>query len=146
MPRAAAPKSVLTAMCSDELCEECRGSIAGVPCSHGCHIAEGNPRMTQKTPQDRKAKADGSHRFTAAGKSYTLPPISEEAGTAIPGGVTYDAIMKPDDAFAQLRLALATLEAAKPTKAAMDALRALPTDKMLEVIGEWMGGSSASSD
>ncbi|NUR79984.1 MAG: hypothetical protein HOQ21_06010 [Dermatophilaceae bacterium] len=101
--------------------------------------------MPEKTPQDRKAK-DGGHRFTVGGKTYTLPAISEDAAAQIPGGYMYDAAMKPDDDMAQLRLAFATLEAAKPSPAALTALKSLPAPQMLEVIGAWMGESSGSSD
>jgi hypothetical protein len=101
--------------------------------------------MPQKTPQDRKSK-DAGHAFTVAGKTYRLPPVSEEAASSIPGGVTMDAIMSPEDNTAQLRLALATLEAVKPTPAAMTALRSLGTTEMLTVVGEWMGESGGSSE
>lgn len=102
--------------------------------------------MTEKTPADRKPKADGAHRFTVKGKTYTLPPLSEDGATSIPGEITYNAIMEPDNDFAQMRLGFASLEAAKPSAAAMKALKSLPTSEMLRVIGEWMGESSGSSD
>lgn len=98
-----------------------------------------------KTPQDRKSKA-GPFKFTVDGKSYSLPAVDEEVAQKIPGGITMDAIMKPDDAFAQMRLGFATLEATGPTPAAMEALRSLPTERMLEVFGRWMGESSGSSE
>lgn len=102
--------------------------------------------MPEKTPQDRKAQADGSHKFTVAGKTYTLPPISEKTAETIPGEITYNAVMEPENNMAQMRLGFATLEAVKPSPAALKALKSLPTSKMLEVFGEWMGGSSGSSD
>lgn len=101
--------------------------------------------MPQKTPQDRQP-GDGGHKFTVKGKTYTLPPISEESASAIPGAVTYAAVMRPDDEMAQLRLAFATLEAVKPSAAALTALQSLSTKEMLEVVGGWMGESSGSSD
>lgn len=97
------------------------------------------------TPQDHKPKA-GGHKFTVGGKSYTLPALSESAASAIPGAITYAAIMEPDNDMAQMRLAFATLEAVKPSDAAMKALKSLPTTEMLEVVGAWMGESSGSSD
>jgi len=100
--------------------------------------------MPEKTPQDRKP-SDGGYRFMVAGKSHTLPPISEDAANKIPGEITYAAIMSPDDDMAQMRLAFATLEAAKPKPAALAALKSLPTKEMLEVVGAWMGESSGSS-
>ena len=102
--------------------------------------------MTEKTPGDRKPKAEAGHRFTVKGKTYTLPPISENAAESLPGEITYAVIMEPDNEMAQLRLAFASLEAAKPSEAALKALKSLPTSEMIEVVGEWMGGSSASSD
>lgn len=101
--------------------------------------------MPEKTPQDRKPK-DAGYRFTVAGKTHTLPSVGEDSLSSIPGSITYDAVMRPEDQMAQMRLALATLEAAKPSKAAMEALRSLPTDQMLEHVGAWMGESSGSSD
>jgi hypothetical protein len=101
--------------------------------------------MSQTTPQDRKAK-DGGHKFTVKGKSYTLPALGEDAASTIPGEITYAAIMEPTNDMVQMRLAFATLEAAKPTPAALAALKSLPTKEMLEVVGAWMGESSGSSD
>lgn len=98
-----------------------------------------------KTPQDRKAKAT-PFKFTVDGKSYTLPNVDEEVAQKVPGGITMDAVMKPDDAMAQMRLGFATLEATNPTPAAMAALRSLPTERMLEVFGRWLGESSGSSE
>lgn len=99
--------------------------------------------MSEKTPADRKPK-DG-FKFTVKGKTYTLPQPNEESMSAIPGGITYAAVMDPDDQMAQMRLAFATLEAAKPTPAALAALKSLGTDEMLTVVGNWMGESSGSS-
>jgi hypothetical protein len=101
---------------------------------------------TAKTPQDRKPKDDGSHRFTVGGKTYRLPAIAEDAAETIPGEITYNAVMQPDNEMAQMRLALASLEAVKPSAAAMAALKSLPTTKMLTIVVEWMGGSTGSSD
>lgn len=101
--------------------------------------------MPQKTPQDRQDKAPG-YRFTVKGKHYVLPPVGEDTAAEIPGDVTYAAVMRPDDNMAQMRLALATLEAANPTPAAMTALRSLSTKEMLEHVGAWMGESHGSSD
>ena len=108
-----------------------------------------------KQPADRKPKADAPFTFKAPGedkngkpitKTYTLPKVTEENAAKIPGGVTLDAIMKPDDQMAQLRLSLAQLDACEVPDATMKALRSLPTDQMMETIGEWLGESSGSSD
>ena len=101
--------------------------------------------MPEKTPQDRQSKNAG-YAFTAKGKKYTLPHVGEDAASNIPGEITYAAVMEPDNDMVQMRLAFATLEAAKPTPAALAALKSLPTKEMLEVVGAWMGESSGSSD
>lgn len=101
--------------------------------------------MPQTTPQDRKTR-DNGYRFTVAGKSYTLPNVGEDAAANIPGEITYAAVMDPDNEMVQMRLAFATLEAAKPTPAALAALKSLPTSEMLEHVGAWLGESSGSSD
>lgn len=100
--------------------------------------------MPTKAPQDHKAKGD-EFTFTVGSKAYKLPALSETAADSIPGDVTYAAVMEPDNNMAQLRLAFASLEAAKPTAAAMTALKSLPTTQMLEVVGEWMGKAGGSS-
>lgn len=98
-------------------------------------------------PQDHKPKADAPFTFKDAdGKSHKLPKVSETAAESIPGNVTFDAVMEPEDQGAQIRLAFATLIACKPSDAAMKALKSLPTDKMLGILGDWMGGLSGSSD
>lgn len=100
--------------------------------------------MPTTTPQDHEPKK-APFKFKADGKMHTLPDPGE-ASSKVPGGVTQDAIMYPDDTAAQLRLAYFVLEGSKAKPEALAALRALPTDEMLEVMGAWMGGSSASSD
>lgn len=102
-----------------------------------------------KEPQDRKPKKADGFSFTANGRTYKLPNLTEKAADSIPAGLTMDAVMEPEDETVQLRLALATLQAAGPSDAAMKALRSLGTTTMLEVVGAWMGelgGSSPSSE
>lgn len=101
--------------------------------------------MPTKAPQDHKAK-DEAYSFVVGSKTYKLPPLSETAADSIPGDVTYAAVMEPDNDMAQLRLAFASLEAAKPTEAALKALKSLSTTRMLEVVGEWMGKAGGSSE
>jgi hypothetical protein len=84
--------------------------------------------------------------FTVGSKTYKLPKALGDAADSIPGEVTYAAVMEPDNDMAQLRLAFASLEAAKPTEAAMKALKSLSTTRMLEVVGEWMGKAGGSSE
>lgn len=111
-----------------------------------------------ETPQDHKPKADAPFTFKASVtetdkdgkpvtkvKSFTLP-LAGKGAEKIPGGLTMDAIMAPDDGTTQLRLGFATLQAAGPSDAALAAFRSLSTEDMLKVLGEWMGESSGSSD
>lgn len=100
------------------------------------------------TPQDRKKPAAAA-RFTFTGKDgkpYVLPEVDEAAAANLPGEITYDAVMHPEDEMAQMRLAFASLEACKPPAKSMAALKALGTNEMLEVVGRWLGESSGSSD
>lgn len=97
------------------------------------------------TPQDHKPKKGTGYKFTVEGKTYTLPMLTEEASTSVPGGVTMDLMMDPDNPQAQLAMAFASLKACNPSPAALAALRSLPTVEMLEVVGAWMGESSGSS-
>ena len=99
--------------------------------------------MAEKAPADHKKP--GQFPFTVAGKKYVLPTITEAVAEGIDGGVTMDAVMAPDDPAVQMRLAFATLLAAKPSPAALKALRSLPSTRMLEIVGEWMGESGGSS-
>ena len=99
---------------------------------------------TPKKPQDRKA-ADG-YAFTVKGKRYVLPRVTPEMAGMVPGEITYAAVMAPDDAAAQARLGLANLEVCGATPAAKKALLSLTTVEMMEIVGEWLGESSGSSD
>jgi hypothetical protein len=101
--------------------------------------------MPAKTPQDHRAKDEG-FTFTVGTKTYKLPELNESAADNIPGDITYAAVMEPENDMAQLRLAFASLEAAKPSDAAMKALRSLPTTQMLTVVGDWMGKAGGSSE
>ena len=67
--------------------------------------------MAEKAPADHKKP--GQFPFTVAGKKYVLPTITEAVAEGIDGGVTMDAVMAPDDPAVQMRLAFATLLAAK---------------------------------
>lgn len=103
------------------------------------------------TPQDRKPKATAvkpapGYQFEVDGKSFTLPPITEKNAASVPGGVTMDLMLDPDDGQAQMSLAFHLLKAVEPTPAALAALRSLPTEEMMEHVGNWMGESSGSSD
>lgn len=105
--------------------------------------------MPEKQPTDRKPKAaEQGFTFTHQGKTYRLPEATEETALAIPAELTMDALERPDDQLAETRLALAMLRAAKPSDAAMAALRAMSTGDMVRTLGRWMGdepGESAGS-
>lgn len=102
--------------------------------------------MPATTPQDRKPKADADFTFEVDGKTHHLPRITETVADSIPGGVTYAAVMEPENPMAQMRLVLATLEATKPNEKAMAALKSLNTNEMLRTAQRWMGESRGSSD
>lgn len=98
--------------------------------------------MTTTTPRPRKAPRDhlpphaGRFTFTAAdGTSHTLPPPNDALGL-IPGKVFRDAVMEGEQG--ELRLAFNALEIVGADPAELDALYALPTPRMLEVVGDWM--------
>lgn len=83
--------------------------------------------------------------FEHDGKTYALPHLSEKDALNIPGGITEDAIMEPESEMAQMRLALASLEAVQPSDEARRALRSMSTGKMFETVMTWMGESEGSS-
>lgn len=101
--------------------------------------------MSQKVPQDHKPKAEKGFAFQVGDKTYHLPRVTDEAGMNVPGGVTRAAVMYPDDAMAQMRLAFHMLETVGASEKVMAALDSLSTPEMLEVIGGWMGESQGSS-
>lgn len=78
----------------------------------------------------------GDFTFTTGGETFTLPPAASVAQD-IPGGVTLDAIVNPEDVGAQVRLTMAALSAAA-APAAMAALRAMTTADMMQVTAAWM--------
>ena len=100
--------------------------------------------MPEKVPADHKAKDEG-FSFSVKGKKYMLPPIGEEAALKVPGGVTQDAVMYPDDATKQMALAFHLIQYVGADPKSMAALRSLPTKDMLEIVGKWMGEGSGSS-
>jgi len=97
-----------------------------------------------KQPQDHKP-SDGRTKFAQGGKTYYLPPVSEDASENVPFGITRAAIMRPDDAAAQARLGFAIIDAMDIPQETVDALDRLPTSEALELFGRWMGESSGSS-
>lgn len=99
-----------------------------------------------RKPQDRKPKADAAFTFKVGGKTYRLPEATEEAALSVPGNISMDAVMYPGDEAKQAALGFHLLAASNPDPKAMAALRSLPTGEMIQVVGDWMGGSSGSSD
>lgn len=93
-----------------------------------------------KKPQDRKPKATKEPQgftFEHDGKTYTLPDASAYA-IAVPGWVSADAILEPDNEIAQLRLGLAMLNAIDGHDDAKAALRAMTSGEMFGILGDWM--------
>lgn len=101
--------------------------------------------MPQKVPQDHKKPGEG-FTFTVKGKKYALPQIPEGAAGAVPFAFTQDALMYPDDPGKQLALGFHLLAQSKPDEKALTALRSLPTEEAVEILGEWMGESASSSE
>lgn len=90
--------------------------------------------MPTKQPQDRKPAKGAPYRFTAAGKSYTLPPVT--AGKdALTGRDLRDASVNGE--AGQLAYLFKVLEAAKPTPAALNALYDLKQSETLEILIAW---------
>lgn len=94
--------------------------------------------MTEaKKPEDHKPKARKFSFTSEGGKRFTLP-LASAGAEQIPGKVTRDAVMNPDDEAAQLRLGFAMLEACGASQDALDAVYEKPTPAMLELLGAWM--------
>lgn len=112
-------------------------------------MPETTTKTPAKTPDDRKPKTgspEDGYRFTIARKTYTLPPIGDEAMN-VPASLTMDVIENPEDIQAQARLGFAILRLVADDEV-IDALRTLSTGKMMEIVGSWMaeGESVGSSE
>lgn len=103
--------------------------------------------MPEKTPQDRQKKDPKGHTFTHKGKSYLLPYPTEADAAKVPGAVSMDAFLSPDDEMKQIALGMHTLRVtAGADSPAFLALRELDTGEMVEIITEWLGESQGSSE
>lgn len=89
-----------------------------------------------KKPQDHKPKSP-VFEFEHAGKTYRLPTADKYAGK-VPGSVTADAIMYPEDNAAQLRLALHMLASVEGHDSTVELIRSLSSDRMFGIVGDWM--------
>ena len=94
-----------------------------------------------KQPQDRKKKAteatEPEFTFDHDGKTYALPTADKYAGN-VPGGITADALLEPDNEVVQLRLGLAMLNAVEGHDEARAVMRSMSSQDMFTVLGEWM--------
>lgn len=90
--------------------------------------------MTTKQPADRKPAKGEPFRFTAGAKSYTLPNVTK-GRTALTGRDLRDAALGGE--LGQLGYLLKALEAAKPSKAALDALYDMSQPDMMDVLSAW---------
>lgn len=94
--------------------------------------------MTEaKKPEDHKPKAKKFSFTNENGKRFTLP-LASAGAEKIPGRVTRDAVMNPDDEAAQLRLGFAMLEESGASQEAVDAVYEKSTPAMLDLLGAWM--------
>jgi hypothetical protein len=102
--------------------------------------------MPTKAPQDHKAK-DEPFTFTVGTKTYKLPPkISGTSRRRIPAT---GHLRRRHGAGQRHGAAPAGVRHSRGRQAlrrAMKALKSLPTTRMLEVVGEWMGKAGGSSD
>ena len=85
-------------------------------------------------PQDHKPKKGAPFKFTAEGKSYTLP-LASKGRAKLTGQDLRDASVNGE--IGQLAYLFKTLEAAEPKPDALAALYAMTQDDMLEVLSEW---------
>lgn len=107
--------------------------------------------MTIK-PQDHKPAKGEPFRFTHEGKSYTLPN-ADKGRNALTGRDLRDAAVGGE--VGQIGYLFKVLEAAKPSKAALDAIYAMPQADTMQVLTDWgahgdgdgasLGESSGSS-
>jgi len=86
-------------------------------------------------PTDRKPKKGAPFRFTdSAGKSHTLP-LASKGRAKLSGQDLRDASM--GGMVGQLGYLFKALEAAEPSKAALDALYAMPQSECMDVLQAW---------
>ena len=85
-------------------------------------------------PQDHKPKKGAPFKFTADGKSYTLP-LASKGRAKLTGRDLRDASV--DGEIGQLGYLFKALEAAEPKPDALDALYAMPQDEMMDVLQAW---------
>jgi len=100
---------------------------------------------TPKEPADHKPKKDGQFTFTTTevvdGKKKVKTHTLQNAGPLalkVPGGVSMDAILEPENETAQLRLGLAMLMVTDVPKDTMAALRSMPSDEMMTILLRWL--------
>lgn len=90
------------------------------------------------------ADTDAPFTFRHEGRTYRLPSASD-ATDKMPAGHLIDALMSDDTELAEMRLGIATLQAADVDPEAMAALRAMTLTEFTEVVGRWLrrGGVNA---
>lgn len=105
-----------------------------------------------RKPQDHKPKAakalateNGLVPFTFEhdGKTWTLPTPDPDAAKLIGGQLVRDALMSPDDEGAQLRLGIASIEAAVNDPDTLKALYAKPWGELVDIIKDWLSAAGA---
>ena len=85
-------------------------------------------------PQDRRPKKGAPFKFTAGGKSYTLP-LASKGRAKLTGKDLRDASVGGE--IGQLGYLFKALEAAEPKQDALDALYAMPQSDVMDVLSEW---------
>ena len=92
----------------------------------------------------RAAGSDKPFTFHHDGKTYRLPSAAD-AAEQMPAGHLIDALMGEDPSLAEMRLGIATLQAADVAPDAMAALRSMTLPEFTDVVGRWLrrGGVQA---
>jgi hypothetical protein len=109
--------------------------------------AHGNGHQSGKAEVVRHAargNADKPFVFQYQGRAYTLPDAGG-AAEHMPAAHLIDALMGEDTELGEMRLGIATLQAADVDPDAMAALRAMPLPQFADVVGRWLRRSGVSA-
>ena len=95
------------------------------------------PPKGTKVPQDHKSKAPSRYSFTGADGVERELPLASEGAELVPGRITRDVVMNPNDQEAQIRLAFALLDACGTDDETREAFYDLPTGEMVTHLRNW---------
>lgn len=107
------------------------------------------PEPQDHLPKKTRTLADGAgltpFQFEHDGTIYELPVADGEAAGQLAGQMVRDAVMNPDDEAAQLRLAIATVEASVNNPTTLKALYSKPWGEVGAILSRWMQASGADA-